>query len=303
MARAKRARGWCFTLFNFLPLHVIRLRELGRDGSDFRYVIFGRERCPETGKRHLQGYLYRSSKATMDGVKRILGDGFRHIHLEPAKGTAAQNREYCTKEADFEEFGVAPSQGRRNDLAIIKSRIDEGVPEEEIARDYFGQWVIYRRSFTAYRDLVHKPGMRTELQIYVLVGVPGVGKTRFVYEYARELGSSVYRVPDPDLKWFDGYRGEQVALIDDFRGCSSFGFLLQLLDIYPLRVPVKGGFTWWEPIRIFITSNDDVNSWFPEKDPSPLRRRLTRILHVEGSGNLPWSELYGRLKLKLNIDQ
>lgn len=238
----------------------------------------------------------------MDAVKRILGNEFRHIHLEPAKGGSADNREYCSKDGDFEEFGECPRQGRRNDLALIKAAIETGVAEEDIARDHFSQWVVYRRSFAAYRELMHKPVVRMELSVYALLGEPGVGKTRFAYEYAKEHGEALYRIPDPDLKWFDGYCGQGVVLLDDFRGCPSFGFLLQLLDVYPLKVPVKGSFVWWEPHTIFITSNDRVEEWFPEKDCAPLLRRIKRTLHMEGEHHLPWLERYGTMKMKLNME-
>ncbi len=304
MGRSKRSRGWCFTLHKFRANHVIRLRELGRGiEGGYDYCVFGREVCPSTGRRHLQGYFYVKRKLTMHGVKSMLGDGFGHVHLEPAEGTAVQNREYCTKELDFEEFGVLPSQGRRSDLAIIKAKIKEGVPEETIADDHFVQWVQYRRSFSAYRDLLRKPQMRLELGVYVLHGEPGVGKTRFVYQFARDLGTTPFRVPDPELRWFDGYRGQQVVLIDDYRGAARFEFLLQLLDIYPLQVPDKGGFTWWEPTYIFITSNDEIQDWHIDKDQTPLRRRLRRVVHLGSATSLPWTERYGRLKLELNIEE
>lgn len=303
MVRSKRSRGWVFTLFSYAANEVIRLRELGRSGLEStKYVVFGRERCPQTGRRHLQGYIYFSAKKTMVSVKRCLGDGFGHAHLEIANGTAVQNREYCTKEGDYEEFGQLPSQGRRSDLLKIKVDIERGISEEKIAGDNFGLWVQYRRSFAAYRDLLHRPQMRVELKVYVLIGDAGVGKTRFAYEYAKEIGSGLYRSPDPELRWFDGYREEQVVLLDDYRGGGTFGFLLQLLDIYPLRVPVKGSFIWWQPQVIFITSNDSPDFWFPDKDQAPLLRRFTRVVNVSSGDNLSWRERYGRLKTKLNIE-
>ena len=240
---------------------------------------------------------------SMVSVKRSLGDEFGHIHLEPAQGSAEQNRQYCTKDNDWEEFGELPSQGRRSDLATIKRNIEEGVSDEVIARDHFGTWIQYRRSFAAYRDLVSRPSMRVELKVYVLLGEPGVGKTRFAFQYAEEMGETLYRVADPELRWFDGYREEKCVLIDDYRGAGNFGFLLQLLDIYPLRVPIKGSFVQWKPQVIFITSNDEPCFWYPDKDLSPLLRRCQRIVTFPSRSDLPWTEQYGRMKMKLEEDQ
>jgi hypothetical protein len=301
MGRSKRTRGWCFTLHNFRAAHVIRLRELGRGNGRAGYVVFGREICPSTRRRHLQGYLYIPNKSTMDGVKSLLGDEFRSIHLEPAQGTAIQNRRYCTKDSDYEEYGKLPSQGRRADLDTIKDSIERGVPEEKIADEYFSQWIQYRRSFRAYRDLLRKPKMRVELGVFVLHGEPGVGKTRFVYQFAESLGEAAFRVPDPELRWFDGYNGQRVVIIDDYRGAARFEFLLQLLDIYPLQVPVKGGFVWWEPEFIFLTSNQEIDEWHVDQDVRPLRRRLRRVVRMGENIADEWNRRYEQLLIKLNL--
>lgn len=281
MATNKRSRGWCFTLFSFHANHVLILRGLV-ERNDARYVIFGRERCPRSGRRHLQGYVYFQNPLRMAGVKSLLGDEFGGIHLESAKGTPEQNRVYCSKESDFEEFGELPRKGRRSDLRDIQAKIDAGASERAIAEEFFSQWVVYRRSFAAYRSLVREPEMRPELKVFVLVGSPGIGKTRFAYGYAQANGGSAFMSPDPTLQWFDGYRGEEVAILDDYRGDGNFAFLLRLLDIYPLRVPIKGGYVDWRPRTIFITSNKLPPSWHPEDDYRALRRRLTRIVDVDG---------------------
>ena len=217
----------------------------------------------------------------MSGVRDFFGTYFRTIHLEASKGTAGQNREYCTKDGDFEEFGRLPSQGRRSDLSAIKARIEEGISERELATEFFGQWVVYRRSFSAYRDLVHEPKLRVELKVFALIGRPGIGKTRFAFQYANRRGGTAFMSPDPSLKWFDGYGGEDVAILDDYRGDGEFAFLLRLLDIYPLRVQIKGGFVNWEPKVIFITSNKNPEAWHPEEDYPALRRRIARVIDFD----------------------
>ena len=55
-------------------------------------------------------------------------------------------------------------------------------------------------------------------------------------------------------KWFDGYNGEDRVVIDDLRRDSMpFNFLLAVIDRYLARVPIKGGFTHWNPREIIIT--------------------------------------------------
>lgn len=229
----------------------------------------------------------------MSGVKSLLGDDFRGVHLEPARGSPEANVKYCSKDGDWEEYGRRPTPGRRSDLIDIQAKIVEGVSERAIADEFFEKWCVYRRSFEAYRSMVHRPGMRCELKVYVLVGCPGIGKTRFAFNYARNLGCDAFMSPDPTLKWFDGYGGEEVAILDDYRGGGDFAFLLRLLDIYPLRVPIKGGFLQWNAKTIFITSNLRPEAWHVEADYRPLCRRITRIVVVDGG---PVSEGYPELE-------
>lgn len=297
MVRQQRSRGWSFTLHSFFPNHVLRLRALVSAGSRTDYVIFGREVCPTTSRRHLQGYLHLTAKGTMDYVKSLLGDDFRTIHLEPSKGTGFQNRKYCSKDGDFEEYGICPSQGRRSDLNLIQAKIKEGVSEGTIADEHFSQWVVYRRSFAAYRDLLSKPVLRPELRVFALIGAPGIGKTRYAFNYARRKQQDAWIAPDPELKWFDGYRGEDCAILDDYRGDGQFVFLLRLLDIYPLRVPIKGGFTQWIPTRIFITSNKMPEAWHIDQDFRALNRRIIRTIDVDSG---PHAESYAALERYLD---
>lgn len=49
--------------------------------------------------------------------------------------------------------------------------------------------------------------------------------------------------------WYDA------VVFDDFRAdVCELHYLLQLLDGYPLDVPIKGGFVAWRPKRIYITA-------------------------------------------------
>lgn len=82
-----------------------------------------------------------------------------------------------------------------------------------------------------------------------LAGPTGCGKTR--------LATSIdpdYWLSNQDLKWFDGYINQKVAILDDFRHSDvPFQQILRILDTYKLQLPVKGGFTTWNPWCIVVT--------------------------------------------------
>ena len=70
-------------------------------------------------------------------------------------------------------------------------------------------------------------------------------------------------------------------LWEDFNGAQNkvpLVQLLRLLDRYPLQVRVKGGFVWWSPKRVIITTNTDPNKWYEWGDRKLLKEALFRRL-------------------------
>ena len=117
-------------------------------------------------------------------------------------------------------------------------------------------------------------------------GESGEGKTRTAVELADRYQFR-YWMTSSDLKWFDGYDEQEVAIIDEFRKSmlKDWSFLLRLLDGYSLFVPIKGAFAKWCPKIVIITTPatpTEAFSWV-DKDgqeqnwdrQEQLERRLT----------------------------
>ena len=85
---------------------------------------------------------------------------------------------------------------------------------------------------------------------------------------------------EPKGKWWDGYEGQDVVVIDEFYGWFEWDYLLRLTDRYPLILEgkaISGGFQFTSKIIIF-TSNKHWNNWYPNiQDRSPLERRFECI--------------------------
>lgn len=87
------ARRYCFTLFEYeVPAEVFKA-PLDRT---VRYVVWQEEECPDTHRRHIQGYLRFANAQRMAAVKRIIGKD--SVHVSRCNGSEAQNVKYCTKE-------------------------------------------------------------------------------------------------------------------------------------------------------------------------------------------------------------
>lgn len=252
----KQARGWCFTINNPTSeegAYYTRMHEdtSFREEKKVSYLITGEEKG-ESGTPHIQGYVEFATKRGLGFVKGVIGT---RAHVEARKGTPRQAADYCRKDGIFVESGIISNPGRRTDLEEIRESIKSGATQREIAESHWTQWVVYRKSFEAYKRLLTPPRLRPDLRVYCLIGLPGTGKTRFARSFDE---TSFWISSDPTLRWFDGYEGERVAIIDDYRGGADAAHLLRILDIYELSVPIKGGFVSWIPDVIFLTSNLEV---------------------------------------------
>jgi len=272
-----QSQYWCYTLNNYTDDDELCCRSaIDSEKPDCTYHVFGFE-VSKSGTPHLQGYIEFRSRVRRAVVLKFLGG---RVHLEARMGTSQAASDYCKKDGEFEEFGTisTTSKGKRTDLESIRESITNGATEQQIADAHFSRWVVYRRSFEVYRDLCITDGIRLGLRFVVLWGLPGTGKSRYAYQKYPDL----YSAPSGTLQWFDGYRGEETILIDDYRGGADETFLLKFLDIYPLRLPIKGGFQRNRAQVVIITSNIPLP--FGHTGPeivAALRRRCHAEVLVE----------------------
>nr|WAE42373.1 MAG: replication associated protein [Cressdnaviricota sp.] len=279
-------RAYVFTSFDI----DLRDKWLNSPNEKIRYMVFQLERSPTTNRDHLQGYLELKAPARLKQIKEILGSD--QIHLEIRHGKREQAIAYCKKddtriEGPWEIGNPNIVQGYRSDLVSVKTAIDGGMPNSEIADEFFSQWVRYRNSFEMYRNLKLnvKRDSSIDPSIFVLFGPTGCGKTRT----ANETFPNAFWMRKPAQNaqiWWDGYQGQTVVIIDEFYGWLPWDFLLRLLDRYPLTFDVKGGTVECLAHTFVITSNRAPEDWYPKiDDKSPLMRRLTHIFEFESNGN------------------
>lgn len=267
----KSAKHYCFTLNNYTDQDVAKLKQLA--GTEkCSYLIFGYEQG-ESGTKHLQGYICFSRRFTFKKAQASIN---ARSHLENARGSPSQNRAYCSKDGNFEEFGQLPAgQGNRSDLESVATRIRNGERLRSIATEYPADFIRYGRGIRYIANLFTDP-RKGSVTVFAFIGQSGSGKTARVHATEPDL----YRYSGGG--WFDGYTGQDAALFDDFGGHEfKLTFLLQLLDQYPMMVPIKGDFVHWKPRRIYLTSNIDTHHWYPgvsEEHQRALQRRIHIVI-------------------------
>lgn len=274
-----RSKYWCWTINNYSDEDI---QEIATFAStvDVSYLVYGKE-TGETRTPHLQGYVELTTRKRGQWVKRRLGPEGTNPHLEARKGTGEQASTYCKKDGEFVEFGELSltTQGSRSDLDEIRVKIADGASDLDLATEHWSQWVYHRKAFSDYRSMVRSTRSWV-CDVSVRWGDTGTGKTRSVVDEEDDL----WIAPDNDLEWFNGYIGQEAVLFDDFISIKNtkFGFLLKLLDRYPMQVPIKGGYVNWIPKRIYFTSNVDPKDWYTgvsARSIEALHRRITTVIH------------------------
>lgn len=244
-------RNFVFTQNNYPNTELV-------DSIDCKYIVYGKE-VGESGTPHLQGFIcFKNANSLSAVIKRMPG-----CHIEVAK-TVEQAMEYCKKEGDFVERGVAPvSMKEKTEMGGAETKrkweevweLSKSGKIEEIDPEI--RFKHYRTIRAVQKDYGVRPpdlevdgGFKGILWIY---GLPGSGKSRWVREtYLKE------EVYDKTLnKWWDGYNGERIVLLDDFG--KAHGVLGEHIkrwgDRYSFPAEIKGGKIDIRPERLVVTSN------------------------------------------------
>ena len=264
------SRAWCFTLNNYTEEDVNLFREL-----ECTYLVCGREVAPQTGMKHLQGYVYFKNARKLGGMKLI----HRNCHWEVSKGTAEQNRIYCTKENDYFETGIQPmSQKRKGEVeqdrwGIAWKKAKEG-NIEDIDPDI--KFRFYKTCKDIARDHMTKASDLEELTNYWIYGPPGVGKSRLARQ---DYPNAYFKCAN---KWWDGYQGEESVIIDDFElDHKCLGHYIKIwADRYSFIAEYKGGSMHIRPKNLIITSNYSIDQVFAS-DPTMAQaiKRRFRVMN------------------------
>lgn len=271
---------FCFTKNNYTELHVDILKS--DLSSTFKYWCFGIE-VGESGTPHLQGYFEFPNKNPLriSGAQNKLNAiGLQGCHIEPAKGTAEQNITYCSKDGSFFEGGERPrGQGKRSDLDSVCELIKSGANMTEVANQFPSQVVKFHTGLQFLMNVTTTP-RRFKTEVWWLWGPTGSGKSRYAWD---QYPSSYMK--ECSHKWWDGYTGQDVVIMDDFRPSKElpFSFILNLFDRYPLSVQVKGGMAQFVSKTIYVTtplSPEDTCNHLEWLGPEQKEQFLRRIDHT-----------------------
>jgi hypothetical protein len=226
----------------------------------------------EDGYRHWQLVVHFGTQVRLSQVRKTFGP----FHAEPTKSKAAEDyvwKEETSVEGTRFELGSRPF--KRNSptdwakvLQSARSSEYDDIPPDVFIR-YYGN---LKRI-----GVENAKPVGVEKSCVVYWGKTGTGKSRRAWD---EATFEAYP-KDPNSKFWDGYRGQQNVVIDEFRGTIGISHLLRWLDRYPLLVEVKGSSVVCKASKIWITSNLHPREWYPGLDQETVDALLRRLNVIE----------------------
>lgn len=287
-----QSRKWQITINNPLSKNFTHYKikeEISRIKSCIYYCL-----SDEIGNKekthHTHIYIVCSSGIRFSTIK----NRFPEAHIELAKGTSEQNRDYVFKLGKYEkekgttklpdtqeECGEMPleRQGARNDLADLFDLLKNGKTDFEILEEN-PSYIPLINSLDKIRQSIQESKYREvfrEVTTTYIYGKTGTGKTRGIIDTYGVI--NVFRLTDYSRGCFDGYKGQDVIMFEEFNSSFKIQLMLNYLDIYPLELPCRYNNKTACYTKVFIISNmplylqyQDIQSQYPETWNAFLRR-------------------------------
>ena len=282
-----RARGWMLTInaekHDRAEVDAIL-------GSVPTASVYSEEAGSTTGYQHYQAFAYWEGKTTGSRVRSLFGDA----HVEPAGKPAIACAAYCSKDrthlsgpywlGDYKSVpGMKPTTEqtvRRNKFEEAQNKIAAGWRFDNFLDD--GEWLTWAlhhkdaiESLTTHHVRKTFGEHDRDMSVDYIYGPAGSYKSRSIRDLYGRGDVFAVNLASTDFP-FDGYEGQHVLLLDDFRSSIKFDFLLRILDPYPFLVSIKGGHAWAQWTKVIITANISLTEQYPNlsERKDPLLRRF-----------------------------
>lgn len=256
------------------------------------------------GLHHVHMVLEDTKPMRFSVIKKSYAVG---MHFEATKGMKEQVEDYLLKRGKFEEKGekiietvqVGELKGRKSGTANestldkIDSFLAVGMKPAEILAmgiRYYTYETIIRKAYID-RRVAEMPQDR-KIMVYWHTGKSGAGKSYSCRKLRETKGADeVFLASDYanyGTSLFDGYSGERVVFMDEFKGDIPYGLLLNILSElkHPIHCRYFNTYNIWEEVHItsvytpFGIYQTMVEEDRQDKDPySQLKRRINYIVY------------------------
>lgn len=265
------------------------------------------EEMSASGTLHYHAFILFRSNMRFSTLKRK----FPTAHIDQARGSVAENRDYITKsgkwansekadtviEGSFFEWGEVPERSvmpaATSKAVDLLCKIKSGMSTMKIIESS-PSYVFKSKEIDDLRERFlfedNKAKMRP-LTVNYLYGDTGSGKTRSIYK--RHKAEDICRITSysNSKAIFDSYRGNPVLVFEEFHSQIPITEMLCYLDVYPLRLPAR----YYERVAcyntVYITSNIPLSQQYINVQQTSmetwraLERRITNYIEFKSDGS------------------
>lgn len=285
-----RNRNFTFTLNNYTAEDESRIQLL-----EVKYLVYGRERG-SSGTKHLQGYVCWKNPKSLSATRALLP----RAHIEVARGSHSQASNYCKKGQGTEFDPENPGLEGQEEYQWFQKGVVPGEPRDggEVERARWeSTWSLAKqgdieeidadiriRCYSTVKKIARDyqgtvPRLESTCGIWIH-GLARCGKTTSVCDAYPDL------YPKGVNKWWCGYQGEEVVLLDDIdpsHGPWLGGLLKRWADKFPFIGEEKGGSRKIRPKKFFVTSQYRIEDiWQDEETRAALLGRFDVIEKIGG---------------------
>lgn len=240
-------------------IHYVIASEKHKDGSSHRHVYV----------KYVDGIL-RNKASTLFDV------GGYHGNYQPVRSPKSVIK-YCTKEDNYlSNFDVKLYSQKKGKVSVetLKTKTTkQALTDGDIS-------FLQTRQYQFSRSIMEEPYEHPDVRGIWIHGPTGTGKSRIAREHTKLMGYKLYN--KGQNRWFDGYDGEEVILIDDFdqMGVGLHHLLKIWTDRYACNGEVKGSKVNLVHKEFLVTSNFTIEELFadlPEVTRQAIKRRFREV--------------------------
>lgn len=191
------------------------------------------------------------------------------------------------------EITPGPGQGHRSDLDELRTRILAGQETaDQLILSDAGAWRHSRLvgDLVSARDRRRQEGKLRDVQVRVVFGDTGTGKTSAALTGLQALGSVCRVTHWGGTGTFDGYDGQESLVLDEFTGQPPIAELLTWLDVFPVTLNARYRARQAAFVRVVLCSNSAPWTWYPWA-PKAQRAALARRLHLVEEWSGSWDNV------------
>lgn len=224
----------------------------------------------EDGSPHLHAYVKLNEGVTKKQSVHTFNLIGKSGDYQPARSWKAC-QEYVKKDGNYISHNIevesAVQKKAKRSRQILEDDIDNLIDTGVISSTQIYQ---VKKSRLAYEEMKQAPYSHDDVRGHWYYGPSGTGKSRKAYT---ENPGAYLKAQN---KWFDGYTGQDVIILDDLDSTTLGHYLKIWADRYPCSGEVKCGNVQLRHKKFIVTSNWSIEELFKDEPKmiEPIKRRF-----------------------------